>query len=47
MAFLKVSCHPAKIGRHMHCGSGDIITLVCQVTLHDHKQSCGLWLGAP
>ena len=33
---IKVSYHPTKFGGHGHCGSGDIIILVCHVTLQDH-----------
>ena len=28
---IKVSYHPAKFGGHRHCGSGDIMILVCHV----------------
>ena len=31
-----VSHHPAKFGYHEHFDSGDIIVLVCHVTLQDH-----------
>ena len=30
-----VSHHPLKFGHHRHCGSGDIMVLVCHVTLQD------------
>ena len=31
-----VSHHPAKFGDHGHCGSGDIMVLVCHVILQSH-----------
>ena len=33
---LKVCCHPAKFSGLRHCGSGDIMALVCHVILDDH-----------
>ena len=30
------SNHHAKFGYHGHCGSGDILVLVCHVILQDH-----------
>ena len=34
--------HPAKFGGHMHCGSADVMALVCHVMLQNHviKGSC-------
>ena len=32
-----MTCHQhAKFGGHRHCGSGDIMVLVCQVISQDH-----------
>ena len=31
-----VSQHPARLGGHRHCGSGDIMVSVCHVILQDH-----------
>ena len=30
-----VSHQPAKFSSHGHCGSGDVMILVCHVILHD------------
>ena len=37
-----LSYHPAKIVDHKHCGSRDIIVLICHVILQDQliKASC-------
>ena len=37
-----VSQHPARLGGHRHCGSGDIMVSVCHVILQEHliKGSC-------
>ena len=34
--------HPAKFGGHMHCGSADVMALVCHAMLQNHviKGSC-------
>ena len=42
---LNVSHHPAKFGGHTHCGSEDIMDLVCHVVLQDRetKESRDLW----
>ena len=41
---IMVSHKPAKFGGYMHCGSEDIVILVCHVMLQDHviKWSCDL-----
>ena len=43
------SHHPAKFGGHGHCGSGDIMLLVCQGILQDHivKPSCDFMGRSP
>ena len=33
---IKVSYHPAKFGGHRHCGSENIMVLMCHVLLEDH-----------
>ena len=40
---LKVCHHPSKFDSHKHCGSVDMIVLVCYLILTDHeiKGSCG------
>ena len=39
-----VTYQPAKFGDYMHCGSEDIVILVCHVILQDHviKGTCDL-----
>ena len=39
---IKVNYHLAKFGGHKHCGSTDLMFLVCQGILQDHmiKGSC-------
>ena len=39
---LKVSYHPAKFGGHIHCGSKDVMVLVCHVISEDHEDH-GWW----
>ena len=34
---LKVRHHPNRFGGHKHCGIGDIMVVVCYVTLQNHK----------
>ena len=33
---LLISQHTAEFGGHRHCDCGDIMVLVCHVTLHNH-----------
>ena len=44
-----VSHQPDKFGGHRHCGSGDIMILVCHVILQGHmiKESCDSTLRRP
>ena len=40
--------HPAKFGGDSHCGSGDIMILVCYVILQDHViKGLSLYRQAP
>ena len=32
-----VNYHPDMFGDHKHCGSGDMMFLVCHVILQDHE----------
>ena len=45
---LMINHHATKIGGHRHCGSGDIMILVCHMILQDHVIKCcsSLWLEA-
>ena len=45
---LMMNHHATKIGGHRHCGSGDIMILVCHMILQDHVIKCcsSLWLEA-
>ena len=46
---MKASYHSAKFGGHQHCGSGDIVVLVCHVILQDHmiNGSCDFMSRSP
>ena len=33
---MKIGYYPAKFGGHRHCGSEDVMILVCHVVLEDH-----------
>ena len=41
---IKVSYHPAKFDGHRHCGSEDIMILVCPMILQDHEIKCHVTL---
>ena len=40
---INIGYHPAKFGGHKHCGSEDVVVLVCHVISQDHVIKSEMW----